>query len=253
MRKGLAWIVVVALVLFSPRRVFGDSPTSVIGAIVGRDAGGITRFTLRFSGPMVPLGQGSAPLAMACPVPGTGRWVDPQTFVWEFAHALPAGLSCAAMLNPGLKDAAGSDLVGTRRFPIGSGGPVALAVLPASGSDAIEEDQAFLVATNGPVDRASVATGAYCAVDGIGERIPVDLLPPPLPSQVLAAVGTSWPARNFLESAGLPQPLPASAKLRAAALANVIALKCRRPLPPGHAMAFVLDASIRRQSGHAFG
>jgi len=255
MRKGLAWIVVVvALVLFSPRRVFGDSPTSVIGAIVGRDAGGITRFTLRFSGPMVPLGQGSAPLAMACAVPGTGRWVDPQTFVWEFAHALPASLSCAAKLNPGLKDAAGSDLVGTRRFPIDSGGPVALAVLlPASGSDAIEEDQAFLVATNGPVDRASVATGAYCAVDGIGERIPVDLLPPPLPSQVLAAVGTSWPARNFLESAGLPQPLPASAKLRAAALANVIALKCRRPLPPGHAMALVWGASIRSPSGHAVG
>lgn len=254
MRKGLAWIVVVvALVLFSPWRVFGDAPTSVIGAIVGRDTSGISRFTLRFSAPMAPLGQGSPPLVMACAVPGEGRWVDPQTFVWEFARPLPAGLSCAATLNQGLKDAAGADLVGTRRFPIDSGGPVALAVLPASGSNDIEEGQAFLVAANGPVDRASVAAAAYCAVDGIGERIPVDLLSPQLPGQVLAAVGAGWPARNFLESAGLPQPLPASARLRAAALANIVALKCRRPLPPGHAMALVWGASIRSPSGHLVG
>ncbi|HMI18831.1 MAG TPA: MG2 domain-containing protein [Sphingomonas sp.] len=265
MRRSLAWVfVVLALVLIASPRVFGDSPTSVTSAIVGRDPAGITRFTVRFSAAMAPLGQGTPPLAMTCPVPGAGRWIDPQTYVWEYARPLPAGLSCKATLNDDLKDAAGAAIGGTKRFPIDSGGPVVLAILPDGGTGGgeddedggsvqIEEEQAFLVAANGPVDRASIAAGAYCAVDGIGERIPVDLLPPQTAEQVLTAIKSGWLTQSFLQSAGLPQPLPASAKLRAAALANVVALKCRRPLPPGRDMALVWGASIRSPSGHKVG
>jgi len=254
MRKGLAWVVFVfTLALIAPWRVFGDSPTSVSNAIIGRDPAGITRFTLRFSAAVVPLGQDTAPVTMACAVPGAGRWIDPQTFVWEFARPLPAGLSCAAALNAGLKDAAGGEVVGTRRFPIESGGPVPLAILPGSGSREIEEDQVFLAALNGPVDGRSLAAGAYCAVEGIGERIAVDVLPPRVAQQVLAATQANWMTAQFLEGAGLPNPLPASAKAREAALANVVALKCRRALPPGHDVAVVWGASIRSPGGPAAG
>jgi len=252
MRKSLAWVVVIlALALAAPLRVFGDASTGVTSVAVGRDPAGITRFTLRFSAPMVPLGQQSTPLAMACAVPGQGRWVDPQTYVWEFARPLPAGLSCKARLNGDLKDANGAAVGGTKSFPIDSGGPAVLAILAGTGM--IEEDQAFLVAANGPVDRASILAGAYCAVDGIGERIPVDLLPPQTAEQVLTGTRSGWPTQSFLQSAGLPQPLPASAKLRAAAIANVVALKCHRPLPPGRDMALVWGASIRSPSGHKVG
>ncbi|WP_442678771.1 alpha-2-macroglobulin family protein [Sphingomonas sp. ASY06-1R] len=250
MRKGLSWILLM-LALLLPLEVFGSNPPSVINAIIGRDNAGITRFTVRFSGAMVPLGQGPAPLSVTCPVEGSGRWVDPQTFVWEFARALPAGLSCAATLRDDLTDVTGASVTGTRRFPIDSGGPSALALLPSSGE--IEENQTFFVAANGPVDRASVAAGAYCAVDGIGERIAVDLLPADTPGKILPALGSSWQARSFLENAGLPQPLPQDPKLRQAALANIVALKCRRPLPPGRDMALVWGASIRSPSGHAVG
>jgi len=260
MRKGLAWItVILALALATPLRVFGDTSTSVTGAIVGRDTAGISRFTLRFSAPMVPLGQQSTPLVMSCAVPGQGRWIDTQTYVWEFARPLPADLSCKAVLNDGLKDAAGANVGGTKRFPIDSGGPAVLAILPDAGGrgndeeGGIEEDQAFLVAMNGPADRASIGAGAYCAVDGIGERIPVDLLPPQIVDQLLTATGRGWPTQSFLQTAGLPQPLPASVKMRAAALANVVALKCRRPLPPGRDMALIWGASIRSPSGHIVG
>ena len=261
MRKGLAWVVVLLALAFAvPLRVLGDNSTSVISAIVGRDPIGISRFTLRFSAPMVPLGQQSTPLAMACAVPGQGRWVDPQTYVWEFARPLPAGLSCKATLSDGLKDAAGGDVSGTLRFPIDSGGPAVLAILTGAAmlSDdggsgpQIEEDQAFLVALNGPVDRSSIPAGAYCAVDGIGERIPVDVLPPQTPDQILKSVG-GWGVDSFLREAGLPQPLPASAQMRASALANVVALKCHRPLPPGRDMALVWGGSIRSPSGHKAG
>ena len=265
MRKGLAWVIVLfALACAAPLRLFGDTSTSVIGAVVGRDPAGISRFTLRFSAPMVALGQQSTPLTMACGVSGQGRWVDPQTYVWEFARPLPAGLSCKAQLNDGLKDAAGAGVGGTTRFPIDSGGPAVLAILPDTGtngdaddeegeSTGIEENQAFLVALNGPADRASIIAGAYCSVDGIGERIPVDLLPQQVIDQVLTASGRSAATQGFLQSAGLPQPLPASAKLRADALANVVALKCHRPLPPGRDMALVWGASIRSQNGHIVG
>jgi len=145
MRRNLAWVfVVLALALAAPLRVFGDTSTSVTNAIIGRDSAGITRFTLHFSAPMVPLGQQSTPLAMTCAVPGQGRWIDPQTYVWEFARPLPAGLSCKATLNDGLKNAAGGDLGGTMRFPIDSGGPAVLAILPdagtSGGADGDDED-----------------------------------------------------------------------------------------------------------------
>lgn len=260
MRRNLAWVfVVMALALGGAWRAFGDTSTSVTNAIIGRDSTGITRFTLRFSAAMVPLGQQSTPLSMDCGVPGQGRWVDPQTYVWEFARTLPAGLSCKATLNDDLKDAAGKDVSGTTRFPIDSGGPAVLAILTGArtlgdggAGPQVEEDQAFLVALNGPVDRGSIAAGAYCAVDGIGERIPVDVLPPQTPDQILKQVG-GWGVDNFLHDAGLPQPLPASAQVRAAALANVVAVKCRRPLPPGRDMALVWGGSIHSPSGHRVG
>jgi hypothetical protein len=55
MRKGLSWILLM-LALVLPLGVFGSNPPSVINAIIGRDNAGITRFTVRFSGAMVPLG-----------------------------------------------------------------------------------------------------------------------------------------------------------------------------------------------------
>jgi uncharacterized protein YfaS (alpha-2-macroglobulin family) len=249
------WIarVVVGLLALAPVIASGDSPATVVSATPGTDGAAIARFTLRFSEAMAPIGGGDAPLAMACPVGGAGRWVDPATYVWEFASALPGGLSCKATLKPGLKTLAGHDVIGTRAFAIDTGGPFARAVLPDSGNDAIEEGQTFFVATNGPVDRASVAAGAYCTVDGIGERIAVDLLPAETTGKVFAGLGQDYRLRSFLDEAGVPEPLPPAAADRAKALANVVALKCRRPLPPGRDMALVWGGSIRSPGGRVAG
>src|SRR5690606_18974927 len=62
---------------------------------------------------------------------------------------------------------------------------------------------------------------------------------------LIASLGTErWQVRSFLSQAGLPQALPESAADRAAALANVVALRCRRPLPPGRDMALVWSGAI---------
>jgi hypothetical protein len=250
--RGWLYRVAVLLALL-PITASADSPPSVLTATTGTDGAAIARFTLRFSEPMVPLGRGGTPIAMDCKVGGAGRWVDPATYVWEFAKPLPGGITCTAELKEGLETLDGAEVVGTRSFPIDSGGPYPRSVLPRGSWDGIEEDQTFFVAVNGPVDRASVAARAYCAVDGIGERIPVDLLPAGTADRILSAMGERWNRSNFLEEAGLPGALPEEPKDRAVALADVVALKCRRPLPPGRDMALVWPKTIRSPAGRLAG
>lgn len=249
-----SWLVrVAALLALAPITASADTSPTVVAATAGTDGSAITRFTLRFSEPMAPLGRGSSPIGMTCAVRGEGRWVDPETFVWEFSKPLPGGITCTAELRDGLEALSGRRVAGTRSFAIDSGGPYPRALLPRDSWDGIEEDQTFIVAVNGPVDRASIARFAYCSVDGIGERIAVDLLPNDVAGRVLAEMGGRWTRRNFLEEAGLPGDLPDKASDRAAALANVVALKCRRPLPPGRDMALVWGKSIRSPAGRTVG
>ncbi|TFI58955.1 alpha-2-macroglobulin [Sphingomonas parva] len=247
------WLAVGALLALLPITASADTPPSVVAATPGTDGSAITRFTLRFSEAMVPLGETRrAPIAMECKVDGKGRWVDPATFVWEFARPLPGNMTCTATLDEDLETLSGRAVGGTQSFIIDSGGPYPRAMLPR-GSGAIEEDQVFLAALNAPVERASIAAHAYCAVDGIGERIPLDVLPAATVEAILSAKGGRWTRDQFLSEAGLPSPLPEGERERAAALADIVALKCRRPLPPGRDMAIVWGKNVRSPGGRTVG
>ncbi len=252
--RGWPSRVAVFLLVLGSITASASTPPTVVSVTPGTDGNAIARFTLRFSEPMQSVGaKGGPPMTMTCPVGGAGRWVDPTTYVWEYDHALPGGLSCKAELKDDLKTLAGREVTGTRSFPIDTGGPFVRAILPTSGSESeIEEDQAFFVATNGPVDRASIAADAYCTVDGIGERIAVDLLPPETAENVLTKINR-WERHNFLENAGQPGDLPDDAKARAETLSAIVALKCRRPLPPGRDMALVWAGAIHSPSGKLAG
>ncbi|MCW5647804.1 MAG: alpha-2-macroglobulin, partial [Sphingopyxis sp.] len=213
----------------------------------GTGDGTITRFTLRFSEDMVPLGdpRAAAPATNDCKLPSTSRWVDTRTWVLEFDKPLPGGLRCHVELRNGLKTARGITVAGNGRFALDTGGPSARAVLAGGSGDGIEEDQIFLVATNVAADRASVARFGYCAVDGIGEKIPLDVLPRETATEILTGLGdNSWSRQSFAYDAGLPLRLPAAGADRDALLDRVVPVKCRRPLPPGREMALVWDARI---------
>jgi len=243
--------VAVGLLLIAPLTASAPvPPPRVVDAVKGTDGRSVTRFTLRFSEPMVSLGsQSPPPFEMNCPVPGQGRWVDPAAFVWEFEKPLPGSTTCRADLKRGLKALAGRLIQGRRSFTIDSGGPFAVAILAGDeDQENIEEDQGFLIASNGPVDRASVASGAYCAVDGIGERIAVDLLSPATVDLVLRNMEDGQ-REDFLRSAGVDSELPSAAAARQAALGSITGLKCRRALPPGRDIAVVWGASIRSPNG----
>lgn len=228
----------------------GDTVPQVTLATPGSAGSGdgtISRFTLRFSEDVVPLGdpRSRAPATQDCKVAGEGRWVDTRTWVLEFAKSLPGGLRCHINLVDGLTTARGVAVRGTSRFAIDTGGPSARAVLAGGTYDGIEEDQIFLVATNVAADYASVGRFGYCAVDGIGEKIPLDVLKPETATTILTGLGKNdWQRQSFYEDAGLPQTLPAAGAERDAALSRIVPVKCRRPLPPGREMALVWDGRI---------
>lgn len=251
----LVYRIALLALAIAPITAFGDSSPQVVLATPGVGDGAIERFTARFNQPMVPLGdpRAASPFEVTCPVGGQGLWVDPQTFVYDFAHGLPGGTVCKFALRDGLKSVSGYAATGQREFTVDAGGPVARAVLPGEDSNEIEEDQTFLVAANLPATPASVAANAYCSVKGIGEKIPVDVLAPDLAGKILGELGTdSWTVRSFLENGGLPAAIPAPAD-RAKAYAGVTALKCRRPLPPGTDMALVWGANIAGAGGKTAG
>ena len=254
MRGAMRWAV-LALAL-APVAAFGDNSPQVVLAQAGTggNGGAVERYTIRFNQPMVPLGdpRAAAPFTTACA--GAGRWVDQQTWVFDFAAPLNGEAKCSFDAAKGLKSVAGYALNGRMSFAVDAGGPIARAVLPSGDGDEIEEDQVFLVATTLAATRASVAANAYCAVDGIGEKIPVDVLDAALPGKLIGAMGTqNWSVRSFLDSAGLPEIIPEKPAERQALYAGVTALKCRRALPPGRDVALVWPKGIASASGRLAG
>lgn len=254
--KHLARAAAVLALALTPLAAWGDASPQVVLATPGMGDGAIERFTIRFSQPMVPLGdpRAAAPAKVSCPVGGEGRWVDQQTFVHEFASPLPGGTVCEFQLNAGLKSLSGYAVTGSQTFRVDAGGPTVKGMLPSRYGGEIEEDQIFLIGTNMPATRASIAAGAYCAVEGLGERIPVELLDAGLPAKLIQELDPErWEVRNFLTDSGIAETLPDNAADRAKALASVVAVKCGRPLPPGRDVSLVWGASIAGAGGKTAG
>jgi uncharacterized protein YfaS (alpha-2-macroglobulin family) len=254
----LARVAALLALALTPLAVWADSSPQVVLATPGMGDGAIERFTVRFNQAMVPLGdpRAAAPMAQTagCPVGGEGRWVDQQTYVFEFAAPLPGGATCGFALAEKLKSLAGYTVTGKREFTVDAGGPTVKGILPARYGGEIEEDQVFLIGTNMPATRASIATGGYCAVEGLGEKIPVEVLGADVPGKLIQDLNFDrWEVRNFLSDSGLPDKLPDNAGDRAKALAGMVAVKCGRPLPPGRDVALVWGASIAGAGGKTAG
>jgi len=87
---------------------------------------------------MVPLGDPrkvAEPFEIACPEPGTGRWVDSRNWVYDFARDLPAGVRCTFRIKPGLTTLAETLIVGQQEFAFSTGGaghPTSFSHVPMS-------------------------------------------------------------------------------------------------------------------------
>jgi hypothetical protein len=132
----------------------------------------VRQVSVRFSEPMIPLGDPRSPddpFAIACSEPGTSRWADPQTWVFNFAEDLPAGVSCRFTLAADLRTLSGAKIDGQRDFSFSTGGPAVTNSAPWS--RIIDEDQRFAFRLDAPATRESIEAHAVIRVAGLPDPI----------------------------------------------------------------------------------
>ncbi len=214
----------------------------------------VRQVAVRFSDPVVRLGdpRPAAPFAIDCPAPGRGRWVDPRHWVFDFDADLPSGVACRWRLSEGLVDATGERIEGPAEFAFDTGGPAIRASLPEAGSEEVDEDQVFLLALDGPVEPATLAGRVSCQVEGIGDRIAVEVLGGAAREAVLGQrrmLGYRYWSLLWRQWRSAGEGVP-QAEIDAAEAA-LIALRCRQIVPPGTAMELVWGPGVAAPGGVA--
>lgn len=138
----------------------------------------VRQVTAHFSASMVSFGdpQTAAPLTAQCPVAGAGRWIDTRTWVYDFERDVPGGIACTFLLRDGTKSLAGEAIRGRRAFQVSTGGPIIKRSLPGTWEALPEDGQTFYLVTNGETDPASLRRHVGFEVDGLPERIGVEIV-----------------------------------------------------------------------------
>ena len=182
---------------------------------------------VRFGDPKAP-----APLNLSCSdaaaTQGTGRWTSEREWVFDFDNDLPPGVRCTATAKSGFKSASGALLTGAISYQFNSGGPFVRSVRPGTYEE-IDEEQFFVLQLNGPATLASVQANVWCAVEGVGERVPVRLIEGDQRSEMLKSLG--------LEQRALKDPL------------QFVSLACNRRLTSGSRLQLVFGKGVATPSG----
>lgn len=119
---------------------------------------------IEFSQPMVRFGEIKleAPATSECFKKGQGRWIDTRNWVYDFAETLPGGVSCAVTVMG-------------KTYLFNTGGPHIKETFPQRYRP-IDPMQNFVLVLDSPVKKESVRSGVYFVVEGLGDRIPVELV-----------------------------------------------------------------------------
>jgi hypothetical protein len=199
---------------------------------------GVRQAAARFDTAMVALGdpRAPAPFDVDCAVPGSGKWLDERTWVYDFERDLPGALRCEFSVRAGLRDAAGQAVV-PQRFRFDTGGPQVVALRPDAGSQAIDERQHFVLAFDTRVKPGTLASQAACEVRGLAERVEVEVL------QGAARDAALQPLKARQD--------PLVRRRFAPNLDTTEVLRCRRPLPAEAEVSLVLGRGIEAASGMA--
>jgi len=172
------------------------------------------RASAMFSADMVPLGQpdAPAPFEIDCgAVKGRGRWSDARSWSYALERPLQPGERCDFRLKAGLKAANGEAVSGEAGYAFFAPGPWPRSLTPRPGGT-IEEDQAFVIDASGALKRESVERNVWCEADGVGNRIPVRILPDATRNEILATLHRSVQPGTVVISCA--ERLPAGAKMR---------------------------------------
>jgi uncharacterized protein YfaS (alpha-2-macroglobulin family) len=214
----------------------------------------VRQVTARFTVPIVTLGDLRLPdpFDVQCPASGQGRWADPRNWVYDFDEDLPAGLRCTFTLRTQLRTAAGGELSGARTFSFNTGGPAIAASYPRDGWEATDEQQVFLLRLDAQATTESVESHAHCVVEGIEERIGVEVLGGDERAAVLKerrSLGYQYFQLLWKNGAVTHERLRGEDLDRAEETIAVV--RCKRPLPAATQMRLQWSAGIATLSGIA--
>lgn len=214
----------------------------------------VRQVAVRFSQAMTALGDPrlEAPFDIDCPAPGEGRWADGRNWVYDFEANLPAGVDCLFALKEGVRTYGGTPLGGQRVFRFDTGGPAIRASLPREGERAIDENQIFILALDAAATMDSVRERAYCAVEGLAERIPVRVLEGTERDAALSqrrALGYVY--YWILWKSGTRSLQRMDDRSLESSERALTVLSCGRTLPPGTQVRLVWGAGIAASSGVA--
>lgn len=207
----------------------------------------------RFASPMVALGDPrlADPFDIDCAANGHGRWADERNWLYDFDADLPAGIRCTFKLRSDLHDRDGARITSARTFQFDSGGPAIRASLPDDGGT-VDADQIFMLALDAQATPASIERAAYCAIDGIGERVPVRVLAGDERAAILEQrreLGYSY--YRILWKDGVQSTARVRDRSLELAEAQLAVVACKRALPPDAKMQLVWGAGIEASSGIA--
>ncbi|HNE59408.1 MAG TPA: MG2 domain-containing protein [Ottowia sp.] len=173
-----------------------------------------------------------APLRVDCDqaaaARGQGRWRSAREWVFQFEADLPPGVRCRVTPEPGFQSPTGAPWTGARSYSFHTGGPFVQQLVPAPTST-IEEDQAFVLRLNGEASADSLNAHLWCAVDGLGERVPVRLVEGAPRAALLKHLG--W------DKAAQQTP------------GRYVALQCNRRLSAAARVQLVFGAGVATPSG----
>ena len=193
----------------------------------------VRQVKVNFSEPIRPLGDLAAPdpVVWSCqgaPLKGNGRWVDTQSWALDFERELPAGVRCEFKPAAGLRDLAGKPVKMAAIYRFDTGGPNIASIQSNRYYGDVDEDAVFLVTATGPIDFATVEAHSWCAIEGLGEKVPTKLLPAGDKKALLSRNGA--------------QPRPED-------LERTAAPRCARQLPNGMKVRLFWGAGIKGGTG----
>ncbi|MBK9988776.1 MAG: alpha-2-macroglobulin [Betaproteobacteria bacterium] len=222
------------------------SAAGVLGAAFGAQALSITSLTpqgevaqvrqvvAKFDGSAVTFGdpKAPAPFSLSCSdaqaTAGNGRWISDREWAFQFAQDLPPGVRCTLQPRADFKSPKGEPLSAAATYTFNTGGPFVQHIRPGT-YQRIEEEQHFLLQLNGAATPQSVMANVWCALDGLGERVPVRLIDGAARAALLASQG--------LEKAAAKDPL------------RYVALACARRFTPASKVQIVFGKGVATPGG----
>ena len=251
----VAWLLAAAVMPTLAARVAAVSPQGEVAVV--------RQIVVRFASAVVPAGDPRlpAPFKLECngaAPAGDGRWADDRRWLFDLAEPLAAGVACVLRADPAwVPLPAAGRLEGPAEYRFSTGGPAVLSAQPYPGSE-IEEDQHFLLRLNGAALPASVVRGAWCEVEGLGERIAVRIVEGPARDEVLRQRRVKPAAAPAWLLLACERPFPAEAGVRlvwgpgiAAAANPKLVTRGERPFQWRVRPRFTAEFSCEREHANA--